>query len=34
MFGDDIVVFGGTADRLEELLDAIISGSGQIGGRC
>ena len=23
MFADDIVVFGGTADRLEELLDAI-----------
>ena len=34
MFADDIVVFARTADRLEELLDGIISGSGQIGGRC
>ena len=25
---------GRQIDRLEELLDGIISGSGQIGGRC
>ena len=34
MFGDDIVVFARTADRLQELLDAIISRSGPIHGRC
>ena len=34
MFGDDIVVFARTADRLQELLDAIISRSGQTRGRC